>query len=813
MSTNPIRRVAILGAGVMGAQIAAHCINTRIPVILFDLETPTEGGESAYKIISNSINALKKLKPAPLGLPEDAELIRSAHYGADLPLLSECDLVIEAISERMDWKHDLYKKVIPHLKENVVFATNTSGLSITELSTGFPKELQSRFCGVHFFNPPRYMHLLELIPTAQTDPVVVDQLETWMTTVMGKGVVRAKDTPNFVGNRVGVFSILAVFAEAQKFNLSIDTVDALTGNKLGRPKSATFRTADVVGLDTLAHVIKTMETSLPTDSFVAIFKTPSILQKLVAKGFLGQKSKQGFYKKVRKDIFVFDEGKQDYVPCTGLALPIIERILKKPIGERIELLRETQDDQAQFLWSIYRDIFHYIAVHLGSIAQSAREVDLAMRWGFGWSQGPFEDWQEAGWLKIAAWIEEDIANGKTLSQEPLPAWVTKGEVARRGGVHQPEGSWSAEQNKYLSKSTLPVYARQLFPPPLFGDASVAAQTAGETVFENSDIRVWINTAWVGFERVLIATFKTKMNTLSPDVLEGIERAITLAETDYEGLVIWQSTSLQLGNPGGPFSAGANLEKAMPMVMKSGPSGVEPFVKAFQDTMMRVKYAQVPVVCAVSGIALGGGCELLLHAAKRVAHIESYIGLVEIGVGLLPAGGGVKEAAIRAHQMVNSMGNQNYLDALKFSFENIAMAKVSSSAQEAVKMNYLKDSDILVSNVHELLFCALSQVKALHASSYRPPLRRKIPVAGRSVAATFQSQLINMRDGGFISEHDAFIAEKIAHVITGGDLEPGTLVSEEWLLTQERRAFIELIGTTKTMERVMSILQTGKPLRN
>ncbi len=814
----PISKVAVLGAGVMGAQIAAHCVNNNVPVILFDLPAKVEEGKRGNKnaIAARAIENLKKLKPAPLGMAASADLIEAANYDDDLARLGECDLVIEAIAERLDWKHALYEKVAPHLGAQAIFATNTSGLSITRLSEGFPDELKKRFCGVHFFNPPRYMHLLELIPIEATDPQILDRLETFMTSTMGKGVVRAKDTPNFIGNRVGVFSILAVFAEAEKYQLAFDTVDTLTGSKLGRAKSATFRTGDVVGLDTLAHVIKTMEHGLETDPFSGLYKVPAVVEKLISQGRLGQKSGMGFYKKEGKAVLVFDPATDTYVPSSGKSEPIIDRILKKPIAERLELLRETDDPQAQFLWAIFRDVFHYIAIHLGSIAESAREIDFAMRWGYGWETGPFEDWQAAGWTQVANWVKEDIEQGKALSQAPLPEWVFAGPVADKQAVHGPLGSWSAATGQYVPRSQLPVYQRQVFRAPLLGDGSPDPRTAGETVFENTDLRAWVSKdpAQPQHDNVLILSFKSKMNTFSPDVLKGIQQGVELAQSGaYAGVVIWQPTSLKLGAPGGPFSAGANLESAMPLFMKGGPQGVEPLVKLFQDTMTCVKYAQVPVVCAVAGIALGGGCELILQSARRVVAMESYIGLVEIGVGLLPAGGGLKEAAVRAQRGVKAAGNTNYLDYIKTPFENAAMAKVSGSALEALAMGYLTPDDIIIANVHELLSQAQNQVCAMHYAGYRPPLRAPIAVGGRSVAATVMGQITNLRDGGFISEHDAFIAKKIIDVMSGGDVDAGTLVSEEWLLKLERQAFCELIGHPKTMERVMGLLQTGKPVRN
>ncbi len=812
MSNLIIRKVAVLGAGVMGAQIAAHLINAKVPVLLFDLPAK-EGPKNAIAL--KAIENLKKLSPAPFGVKDDARYLEPANYEDDIAGLAECDLVIEAIAERMDWKHDLYKKVAPHLAPHAIFATNTSGLSITQLSEGFSDELKARFCGVHFFNPPRYMHLVELIPTTHTQPHILDDLESFLTSVVGKGVVRAKDTPNFIANRVGVFSILAVATEAAKFGLRFDEVDDLTGSRLGRAKSATFRTADVVGLDTMAHVIKTMQDNLADDPFFAVYETPAVLAALVAKGALGQKTGAGFYRKEGKTIKVLDAKTGEYVESGAKADELVGRILKRPPAERLKLLRESEHPQAQFLWSIFRDVFHYIAVHLESIAENARDVDLAIRWGFGWNEGPFEGWQAAGWAQVAEWVQEDIAAGKALANAPLPSWVFEGAVAETGGVHTSEGSWSPAASRFEPRSTLPVYEKQVFRAPLVGETGADPKTYGKTLFETDSVRAWVDDR-AGEDDVVIVSFKTKMNTIGPSVLDGLAQAIELAETSYKGLVVWQSTSLKLGTPGGPFSAGANLEEAMPAFMMGGAKGIEPFVKKFQQTMLRVKYASVPVLTAVSGIAVGGGCELMLHSAKRVAHIESYIGLVEVGVGLVPAGGGLKEAVLRAADAAAAVGASNgeLLKFLSKSFENAAMAKVSGSALEARAMGYLKPSDTIVFNVFELLDTAKKEARALAAAGYRPPLPAKqIPVAGRSAISTIKAQLVNMRDGNFISAHDFLIASRIAEAVCGGDVEAGSLVDEEWLLTLERRAFIDLLGTQKTQERIMGMLQTGKPVRN
>ena len=808
MSNFIVKKVAVLGAGVMGAQIAAHLVNARVPVVLFDLPAK-EGPKNGISL--RAIENLKKLSPAPLGIKDEAGLIQTANYEDDLALLKECDVVIEAIAERMDWKHDLYKKVAPHLASHAIFATNTSGLSITALSDGFDADLKSRFCGVHFFNPPRYMHLVELIPTATTQPAILDRLETFLTSTLGKGVVRAKDTPNFIANRVGIFSILAVFAEAEKYGIPFDVVDDLTGAKLGRAKSATFRTADVVGLDTMAHVIKTMQDTLLDDPFAPVYKTPAVLKGLVDAGALGQKTGAGFYKKEGKAIKVLDPKTGQYVDSGKKADEIVVRMLKKEPAERIKLLRESTNPQAQFLWAVFRDVFHYIGVYLEQIAGSAADIDLAIRWGFGWNSGPFEDWQSAGWKQVAEWVKEDIEAGKGLANVALPAWVFEGPVAENQGVHGAQGSWSPATQAFVQRNALPVYERQVFRAAVKGTAATDPRKAGRTVEENDAVRIWVSE---GQDDVLVVSFKSKMNTIGPDVIDGLTRAIDLAEAEYKGLVVWQPTSLQLGAPGGPFSAGANLEAAMPAFMMGGAKGIEPFVKKFQDGMMRVKYSAVPVVAAASGIALGGGCELMLHSAKRVAALETYIGLVEVGVGLVPAGGGLKEAALAAARAAQAAGSTNYLQFLTNRFQAAAMAKVSASALDAQKLGYLQPSDTIVFNVHELLYVAQNEVRALSNAGYRAPVPGTlVPVAGRSGIATIKASLANMRDGGFISAHDFLIASRIAEAVCGGDVEAGSLVSEEWLLALERKAFVDLLGTGKTQERIMGMLQTGKPVRN
>jgi len=789
-----VRKVAVLGAGVMGAQIAAQLVNCKVPVVLFDLPAK-EGPKSGIAL--KAIDNLKKLKPAPLGVPEDAALIQPANYEEHLALLGQCDLVIEAIAERMDWKLDLYTKIAPHVPAHALLASNTSGLSITKLSAALPEAIKPRFCGIHFFNPPRYMALVELIDTPTTEPRVLDELEAFVTTFLGKSVVRAKDTPNFIANRVGIAGMLATIKEAENCGLTYDVVDDLTGKKMGRAGSGTFRTADVVGLDTMAHVIKTLQDNLQDDPFFPSYATPPVLESLIQAGALGQKTGAGFYKKVGKDILRLDPAKQEYVPAGGKAEALVERMLKKPPAERLKLLRESSNPQAQFLWAILRDAFHYGAVHLEAIADSARDIDFAMRWGFGARQGPFELWQDAGWQQVAGWVKEDIDAGKALSKAPLPAWVFDG----RDGVHTPEGSWSPSKKAYVPRSQLPVYQRQHFRENVLGAGAAEPLKSGTELFRNEEVRVWTLDG-----EVVIASITAKLHLISPTVAEGLQKALEIAEAGYQGLVIW--------SPDDVFSAGANLEALMPVFMKSGAKGIAPEMKKFQDFILRIRYAQVPVVSAMRGLALGGGCELAVYSARRVAAMETYVGLVEVGVGLVPGAGGLTYIARRAAEMA-AAGNANadIFAFVKDGFTNAAMAKVGTSAIESKKLGYLLDSDVIVAHKDELLYVATQQARAMFAAGYRPPVKRLFPVAGRSAVATIKGQLANMQSGGFISAHDFHISALIADVVCGGEVDAGSMVSEEYLMALERKHFCSLLEHPKTQERIMGMLSTGKPVRN
>ncbi|WP_234086354.1 3-hydroxyacyl-CoA dehydrogenase/enoyl-CoA hydratase family protein [Azonexus sp. R2A61] len=794
-----VRKAAVLGAGVMGAQIAAHLANAGVPVVLFDL--PAREGER-NGIVNKALDGLKKLDPTPLARKSVLKHIDAANYDEHLPLLADCDLVIEAIAERMDWKTDLYAKIAPHLSATAVVASNTSGLSMNALAEALPAALRPRFCGIHFFNPPRYMHLVEVIATRGTDAATLNALETWLTSRLGKGVIRALDTPNFVANRIGVFSILAVMHHTQAFGLGFDTVDALTGPKIGRPKSATYRTADVVGLDTLAHVVKTMQDTLPGDAWHAHFKVPAWLSLLIEKGALGQKTRCGIFRKQGKEIQVLDLAAQDYRASAGEVAEEVAAILKiKHPAEKFAALRASAHPQAQFLWAIFRDVFHYCAVQLENVADNARDLDLAMRWGFGWAQGPFETWQAAGWADIAQAVAADIAAGKSMAAVPLPAWALE---AGRNGVHSAEGSYSASKNTYVPRSTLPVYQRQLFPERVLGETAAGPAQSGETLFENEGVRLWrLPTVDAG---IGILSFKSKMHTIGDEVLDGVIAAVRQAEGTLDGVVVWHEA---------PFAVGANLQQVSEAIAAGRFDLLEQTVEKFQRASQTLKYAQVPVVAAVQGMALGGGCEFVMHAAKRVLALESYVGLVEAGVGLIPAGGGCKEFAVRAADWAaQSATPGEVFNFLQPAFQTIAMAKVAKSAHETIDFGFAKPTDTVLFNAHELLFVAIREARALAEAGYAPPqLARAVPVAGKTGIATFEMMLVNMKEGGMISAHDYLVAKSAAIALCGGEVETGSLVDEEWLITVERRLFVELLKNPLTQARIKHMLDTGKPLRN
>ena len=782
-----IKKIAVLGAGVMGAQIAAHCVNAGIETLLFDL-TSTKSDKNS--IAKEAILHLAKLKPSPLGTPSSASLLTACHYDDDLARLSDCDLIIEAIAERLDWKEALYQRIVPFLNKDAVLVSNTSGLSVNTLANVLPEACRERFCGMHFFNPPRYMTLVELIPTRQTLPVLLDALESWITRYLGKGVVRAKDTPNFIANRMGLFSLLAIWHHASAMGLGFDKVDALTGPLLGRPKSATFRTMDVVGLDTLQHVVLTMRQQLTEDPWQALFTLPDFFQEWVKKGVLGQKSGQGFYRKKGSAIEVYDVQLGDYrLADTHIPAELLS-ILKEPsLNVRMQKLMMSTLLEAQFLVACYRDLFHYGAYHLQDIADTARDVDLALRWGFGWQQGPFELWQTAGMSEMTALLVRDIEEKRALSSAALPEWLFGLDA-----FYHENTAFSPTRKAFDARRPLPVYERQLFKDRVLGET----QLTPRIVFENDGVCLSALP-----DDVAMLTFKTKASVINAAVVDGFHHALDWAEQQAQGLILYQHDA-------NCFSLGADLHTVSAWIKTARWDALEQLVHDFQRLVMRLKYSTVPTIAALRGKALGGGCELMLHTSSVVAAFESYPGLVEAGVGLLPAGGGCKEMAKRAAQGVPYA---EIMGCIRPYFEQIATAAVAGSAPDALARGYLQKADKWVMHPHEVLFVALAEVKMQQAANYKKPIATCFPVAGREGHAVLETGLVNWREGRFISEHDYAIANALARVLCGGDVNKGTLVDETWMLRLEKEAFMTLLSTPLTQARIHHFVETGKPLRN
>lgn len=782
-----VKKVAVLGAGVMGAQIAAHCVNAGIATLLFDLAS--EKGDS-NALVAKAIANLTKLKPFPLGTLQTASLLQAKNYKENLADLTDCLLIIEAIAERIDWKEALYREITPYLNDSAVLVSNTSGLSINALSAVLPEACQQRFCGVHFFNPPRYMHLAELIPAKTTTPKLLEQLETWLTSYLGKGVVCAKDTPNFIANRIGVFSLLATLHHAEKMGFGLDLVDALTGTLIGRPKSATFRTMDVVGLDTMEHVVNTMKEQLESDPWHPCFALPHWFKNLIKEGNLGQKVGQGIYRKKGQVIEVFVPNDGNYQPVKAEVAEELKAILKiKEPRQRMQALISSANPQAQFLLACYRDLFHYCAYHLEEIADTVRDVDLAIRWGFGWEKGPFETWQLVNVADINRMLEEGIAEKKTLSFANLPAWLTKIQE-----FYRQEGAYSPFKNGYVPRSQLAVYRRQFFLDPVLNERHVERAV----LYENEGVKLWHLK-----EDVAVLNFKSKANTISKEVLEGIAEALNKVEGSGQGLIFYQHDANN-------FSAGANLFEVANLIKAQKMTHLEVMLKDLQELFMRIKYSAIPTVAALRGRALGGGCELLLHCHSIVAAFESYPGLVEASVGLIPAGGGCKEMALRAAEKAQGADLLLFIQPV---FQQIATAAVASSAAEAKQKGYLRDRDYWLMHRNEVLFAAFMQVKALQVANYQPPLATTFRVAGREGHARLEVGLVNWLAGGYISQHDYFLANQLAKVICGGDVNEGQRVDEAWILKLEREAFMTLAASPLSQARINYMLEKGKALHN
>lgn len=792
-----INRVAVLGAGVMGATIAAHLANAGVEVLMLDIVPKEVNKDEAAKgltlespVVRNRIAAaglqgLMKMKPAPFFLPEYAGLIQVGNLEDDLAKLTGCDWVIEVVVEYMPIKLSLLEKIIPFLSPTAILTTNTSGLSVNEMAAVLPGDLRRRFLVTHFFNPPRYMRLMEIVPCRETDPAVVKDMADFLSSRLGKGIVYAKDTVNFIANRIGVYAIFKGIQHMVELGMTVEEVDSIAGPVTARPKSAAFRTADLVGLDTLAHVGTNSYNLAPDDEEREVFKIPEFMAKMIEKGQLGNKTKKGFYTKEmvdgKKQILYFDYQSGEYKPIVKPKFP--SALLVKQVddpGQKIKMVVGATDKGAEFAWKSIRDTLIYTVNRIPEIADDVVNIDNAMRWGFNWELGPFEMLDAIG---VPAFIKRAEKDGIKVPEK------LKGVEA----FYRFDESGRKEFYDLLTGTYVPV-------PVKTGQIRLEIlKKAGKVVEKNANCSVLdLGDGVFGFE------FHSKMNAISGDILAMTHKAVKRAEEEGVGLV--------LGNRGANFSVGANLMMLAVAIAEGAYDDINMTIRAFQKATMAVKYAKVPVVAAPFNMTLGGGCEFCLHSDAINAYAETYMGLVEIGVGLLPAGGGTKEMCLRAVELAKQFGT----DVQPFIFKNfqqIAMAKVSMSAAELFDMGYMRRGDAVSMDIDQQIADAKQKVLAL-AVNYRPkrPLEN-IPAPGRGIAASIKSQLWNMKMGNFISDYEYEMGTLIGQIICGGDVAAGTLITEDYLLQLEREGFVKLCGNKKTVERIQHMLKTGKPLRN
>ena len=793
MAKRIIKKVAVLGSGVMGSRIACHFAGVGMQVVLLDI-VPNEAKESdnkalRNKIVNDSLQAAIKSNPSPLYHKDVVKRVTTGNFDDNLKDIATCDWVIEVVVERLDIKQSLYERVEEFRKPGTLITSNTSGIPIHLLSKGRSEDFRKHFCGTHFFNPPRYLRLLEIIPTPDTDPSVVDFLMHYGDLYLGKTTVLAKDTPAFIANRIGVYGIMGIFQLVDKMGLTIDEVDALTGPIIGRPKSATFRTADVVGIDTLVKVAKGVYDNCPDDEAKEFFQIPAWLNKVVENNWLGDKTGQGFFKKTKgaggeKEILTLNLKTLEYEPRQKPRFASFDAA--KPVDDlkqRLKILVSAQDKAGEFYRHFHYGLFSYISHRIPEISDEVYRIDDAMMAGFGWEIGAFESWDvlgvdrtvqamKAAGYSVAPWVEEMIAAGnKTF--------------------------YKVEGGKTLSYDPASKTYKEM---PGSKEFIILSNYKDKTIWKNAVANIYD----IG-DDVLGLQWNTKMGSIGGDVLTGINKAIDLAEKNYKGLVI--------ANEGGNFSAGANVGMIFMLAIEQEYDELDFAIRMFQNTLMRARYSSIPVVVAPHALALGGACELSLHADKCCPAAETYTGLVELGVGLIPGGGGTKEFVLRASDEMHE--DEPETITLKNRFLTIATAKVATSAHEGFGLGiYRKGLDEVVMNQSRRVAEAKRSVLELYDSGYVQPLPRKdIKVLGRTALGALYSGIHGMRTANSATEHDAVEARKLAYVMCGGDLSEPTLVSEQYLLDLEREAFLSLCGEKKTLERIQSVLKSGKPIRN
>ena len=795
MINRTIKKVAVLGSGVMGSRIACHFAGVGLQVLLLDIQpaSPPEGELKPglkNKIVNDALAAAIKSNPSPVYTKDVVKKITTGNFTDNMKDIAHCDWIIEVVVERLDIKQSIFTEVEKYRKPGTLITSNTSGIPIHLMAEGRSDDFKKHFCGTHFFNPPRYLRLLEIIPTPHTDQAVVDFLMNYGDLVLGKTTVLCKDTPAFIANRIGVFGMMTIMNTMGKLQLSVDEIDALTGPIIGRPKSATFRTADVVGIDTLVKVAKGVAENCPDDEAKEMFAIPTWLEKMLANNWLGDKTGQGFFKKMppspkgEKEILTLNLQTMEYGPRTKAKFATLETA--KPIEDlksRLKALCAGTDKAGEFYRLFHYNLFSYISNRIPEISDEIYRVDDGMMAGFGWEIGAFESWDalgvakttaamKAAGFKVAAWIDEMIASGAT-------------------------SFYKVENGKRLYYDV----SSKLYKAITGGEAFIVMKNFdNQTIWKNSACRTY----HLGHD-VLGLEWYTKMGSIGGEVLEGIQKSISLAEEKYKGLVI--------ANEGQNFSAGANVGMIFMLAIEQDYDEIDMAIRMFQNTMMRVRYSGIPVVLAPHGLALGGGCEICLHADKVIAAAETYTGLVEVGIGVIPGGGGTKEFVLRASDELHS--GEVDTNTLQNRFLTIATAKVATSAQEAFEMGiYRKGNDAISMNSSRRIADAKNAVIELSDAGYVMPVQRNdIKVLGRSALGAMLAGINGMHMGKYATDHDVTVAKKLAYVMCGGDLSEPTLVSEQYLLNLEKEAFLSLCGEKKTLERIQSVLKTGKPLRN
>lgn len=799
-----IEKAAVLGAGTMGAQLAAHLANAGINVLLLDIAPhelnaeesakglTVESGQVRDRIARAGLEAAKKAKPAAFFTSETAHMVEVGNFMDDMERLKDCDLILEAIVENLEIKRRLYEQVEQYRRADAIVATNTSGIPVTQIAEGRTDDFKQHFLGAHFFNPPRYLHLCELISTEWTKPEVACFMHGFLDKTLGKGVVVAKDRPNFIANRIGTYGAMQTINAMVEGDYTVAEIDKITGQAIGRPKTATFRTFDLVGLDILAHVSENLYHAAPEDEERDAFIAPEFLKKMIGQGILGNKSGGGFYQRQKGDgekreIWQLDVASLEYKPAEKVKLPALDMAKNiEATPERIKTLMYGKDHVGEFLWKTLSKTFIYTANRIPEIADTVVEVDRAMRWGFGWELGVFETWDAVGFEKSVARIKEE----RRTVPEKIERMITN-------GVKSFYKTENGQQSFYdfATQSYKPVaeQASVIILKSVKERTNVVKRNSGASLIDLGD-------------GVACLEFHSKMNTLGGDTIQMIRTATAEVEKNFVGMVV--------GNQAPFFSVGANLMLVLMTAQDEEWDDLDLMVREFQNATMRLRYSAKPVVTAPFGLVPGGACEVAIHGDRVRASAETYIGLVEVGVGVIPAGGGTKEMLLRACDAIPAdMTDADPFPFVKRAFETIALAKVSTSAEEARKLGFLRSQDRISMNADRLIADAKQDVLALAQSYTEPQQRTDLLALGESGLSTLKLGIHQMKRGGFISDYDAVIGEKVAHIICGGDLNHTTRVSEQRILDLEREAFLSLCGMRQTQERMAHMLKTGKPLRN